>query len=234
MCRPPCCPAWIVRPPMVNRAGANDTCPRWAMPWSTMWPPVRAMSNAWLIGRIPFGSGLGSAFGGNVSPPTASNTKSGPRPVPERPPASRRSDGPLHSSRTCSTSLSPSAFGSSVTVAPSFAARSRRARIGSIPTICVAPLIRAPCTIDRPSGPSPSTATSAPGNIWIRFIVAARPVPVVSASIASWAAGRSVKTGTQYSSGTVASSAVPPSPAIGNAGVPSGMVAVARWASARY
>jgi hypothetical protein len=59
---------------------------------------------------------------------------------------------------------------------------------------------------------------------------AASPVPLVSASIASSAAGKSVKTGQQYSSATTISSLMPPIPLISTTPVPSAISAIG-WTS---
>ena len=55
------------------------------------------------------------------------------------------------------------ATGSSVVVAPSFIAKSRRYLIGSITITCPAPVTRPACTTPSPTGPAPNTTTSHPG-----------------------------------------------------------------------
>ena len=88
-----------------------------------------------------------------------------------------------------------STLGSSTAVAPTFMASSRRVFTGSTPMTCAAPMIRAPCTALRPTGPSPKTATFDPGSTGDSVIVMPRPQPPTQCSMARSIEGAVVKTG---------------------------------------
>src|SRR5690349_8876459 len=133
--------------------------------------------------------------------------------VQSRPPPNFRFEGHLQRSRTLATRFVPSTFGSSVSVAPSFNASSRRALMGSIAMICDAPLMRAPWTALRPTGPQPSTTTSAAGSIGATPNVVPSPQAPTQPSIDSSTADTvlTIGTGMQYHSYGIISSAKPPS-----------------------
>ena len=85
-------------------------------------------------------------------------------------------------------------------VAPSFFARSRRAAIGSTQMIVDAPMMRAPWTALRPTGPAPITTTLSPKATGTNVVTAPRPVAPTQPSTASSAPDAFVSAGTQYQS----------------------------------
>src|SRR3989338_6361616 len=133
-------------------------------------------------------------------------------PVQSRPPANFRSVGPLHMSLILATRLFVSTLGSITVVAPTCRATARRVAIGSTAIICDAPLIRAPCTALRPSGPQPRTTTSDAGSTGATPNVVPNPQAPTHPSIDSSTGDTLlVNTGMQYHSYGIISSPNPPS-----------------------
>jgi len=109
----------------------------------------------------------------------ASSTKSAPRP-------------PV---RFCTAATGSSADGSTVCVAPSVPANSRRQPIGSRAMIVRAWANLAACTIHSPRWPQPTTATLEPGSTWAMLNTLPSPVVMPQPSRLSHSSGRSVCTG---------------------------------------
>ena len=95
------------------------------------------------------------------------------------PTASNASSTPMPPVSACTRPTTSSAVGSITSVAPNRIAFSRRSPTGSETMMRVAPAMRAPCTIEMPMPPAPTTSTVAPSGT--RAVLSTAPTPVCTA-----------------------------------------------------